>query len=192
MERSLADVVKLTGAKPRSVQLWADAGIVRAVEGTDRAGTGVHRRFDSDEVKLIALLAPLARFGVPIGWLRAFAKSFREAFQFGSKRRPRSPTAATAAALARAFERAAVGEGENYLVFTHTERAFERKAVGEGVNYLVFTHTERVLIFEVFTDEHKPVLIEPARIYEPELAGQAKKAIIGILNLTAILSELEG
>lgn len=171
MERTLADVVELTGAKRRSVQLWADAGIVRAVEGTDRAGTGVHRRFDSDEVKLIALLAPLARFGVPIGWLRTFAKSFREAFQFGSKKRPRSPTAATAALLARAFERAAVGEGENYLVFTHTRR---------------------VLIFEVFTDEHEPVLIEPARIYEPELAGQDKKAVIGILNLNAILSELEG
>lgn len=196
MERTLADVVELTGAKRRSVQLWADAGIVRAVEGTDRAGTGVHRRFDSDEVKLIALLAPLARFGVPIGWLRTFAKSFREAFQFGSKKRPRSPTAATAAALARAFERAAVGEGENYLVFTHTERAFERTAVGEGETNIVFkhvrfTHTRRVLIFEVFTDEHEPVLIEPARIYEPELAGQDKKAIIGILNLSAILSELE-
>ena len=170
MERTLADVVELTGAKRRSVQLWADAGIVRAVEGTDRAGTGVHRRFDTDEVKLIALLAPLARFGVPIGWLRAFAKSFREAFQFGAKRRARSPTAEMAA-LARAFERAAVGEGENYLVFTHSRR---------------------VLIFEVITDEHKPALIEPARVYEPEFAGQDKKAVIGILNLNAILSELEG
>lgn len=64
--------------------------------------------------------------------------------------------------------------------------------MGEGENYLVFTHTRRVLIFEVITDEHKPALIEPARVYEPELADQEKKAVIGILNLNAILSELEG
>ena len=44
----------------------------------------------------------------------------------------------------------------------------------------------------MITDEHKPALIEPARVYEPELADQEKKAVIGILNLNAILSELEG
>ena len=165
MERTLAEVVKLTGAKRRSVQLWADAGIILAVEGTDRAGTGVHRRFDSDEVKLIALLVPLARWGVPIGWLRHFAKSFREAFRFGSSGRKRLPTEAK---LARAFERAAVGEGHNYLVFAHTQKT---------------------LMFDVITDEHKPVLFNPARFAE-EIAFFDKTAVIGILDLSAILSEL--
>ncbi len=165
MERTLAEVVKLTGAKRRSVQLWADAGIILAVEGTDRAGTGVHRRFNSDEVKLIALLVPLARWGVSIGLLRAFARSFREAFRFGSSGRKRFPTEAKLA------------------------RAFERVAAGEGNNYLVFSHTQKTLMFDVITDEHKPALIDPACIAE-EWAFFDRAAVIGILDLSAILAKI--
>lgn len=165
MERTLAEVVKLTGAKRRSVQLWADAGIILAVEGTDRAGTGVHRRFGSDEVKLIALIVPLARWGMSIGLLRAFARSFREAFRFGSSGRKRFDTEAKLA------------------------RAFERVAAREGHNYLVFAHTQKTLLFDVITDEHKPALFDPARFAE-EFVFFDKTAIIGILDLSAILSEI--
>jgi len=163
---TLSKVVEVTGAKRRSVQLWADAGIIHAVEGTDRAGTGVHRRFDSNEVKLIALLVPLAKWGVPIGWLRHFAKSFREAFQFeegGAKRVPMS------AEIARAFERAAAGDGKNYLVFAHSEK---------------------VLSFDIITDEHGPAYIDPARI-EDEWMFLEGNIVIGILNLNASLRGLE-
>ncbi len=164
---TLSKVVEVTGAKRRSVQLWADAGIIRAVEGTDRAGTGVHRRFDSNEVKLIALLVPLAKWGVPIGWLRHFAKSFREAFQFeeeGAKRVPMS------AEIARAFERAAAGDGQNYLVFAHSEKA---------------------LSFDIITDEHGPAYIEPAGFEDSWMFLKGENVVIGILNLNASLRGLE-
>ncbi len=167
MGLTLSKVVEVTGAKRRSVQLWADAGFIHAVEGTDRAGTGVHRRFDSNEVKLIALLVPLAKWGVPIGWLRHFTKSFREAFQFdkgGAKRGPMS------AKFARAFERAAAGDGQNYLVFAHSEK---------------------VLSFDIITDEHGPAYIDPARIEDERMFLKGENVVTGILNLNASLRGLE-
>lgn len=163
---TLSKVVEVTGAKRRSVQLWADAGIIHAVEGTDRAGTGVHRRFDSNEVKLIALLVPLAKWGVPIGWLRHFARSFRDAFKFDQEGTTRSRMEWI---LARAFERAAAGEGHNYLVFAHSEK---------------------VLSFDIITDEHGPAYIDPARI-EDERMFLEGNIVIGILNLNASLRGLE-
>ncbi len=164
---TLSKVVKVTGAKRRSVQLWADAGIIHAVEGTDRAGTGVHRRFDSNEVKLIGLLVPLAKWGVPIGWLRHFARSFRDAFKFDQEGATRSRMEWM---LARAFERAAAGDGKNYLVFAHSEK---------------------VLYFDIITDEHGPAYIDPARVEDEWMFLKGENVVIGILNLNASLRGLE-
>lgn len=163
---TLSKVVEVTGAKRRSVQIWADAGIIHALEGTDRAGTGVHRRFDLNEVKLIALLVPLAKWGVPIGWLRAFARSFREAFQSDQEKQKRS------------------------IVTGNFSRAFERAVAGEGRNYLVFGHSEKVLSFDVMTDEHGPAYIDPARCADEWLI-QDRKIVIGILDLNASFCGIE-
>jgi hypothetical protein len=48
MKYTLADVVRESSAKRRSVQLWPDADIIRADSSTDRKGTGTHRRFGRD------------------------------------------------------------------------------------------------------------------------------------------------
>lgn len=79
MDRTLSDVAKVTGAKKRTIQLWADGGLIRAINATTRRGTGVHRRFAEGEVKVAALLTPLANLGLTIGQLEWFAALFRDA-----------------------------------------------------------------------------------------------------------------
>jgi hypothetical protein len=170
MSHTLSEIVKFTGAKRRSVQLWADAGIVMAVEGTDRAGTGIHRRFEISEVRLIALLVPLAAMGVPIGWLRYFARSFREAFQYDSLKRSRSMNA----------------KERNRIIMA---RAFERAADGDGHNYLLFTHGKNSLWFDVVTDEESPASVSlPLCFDAPQLAGPS--SFVGVLDLNVTLKEL--
>lgn len=75
---SLADLTALTGAKRRSVQLWAEAGVLQADLSTERAGTGVHRRFARDEAMVALLVAPFADLRVSIGMLKLLGDQFRQ------------------------------------------------------------------------------------------------------------------
>jgi hypothetical protein len=74
---TLSEVARISGAKPRSVQLWADAGVILPVAGTDREGSGRHRLFDIDEVVLAVIMARFAAEQIAIGALRAFSTSIR-------------------------------------------------------------------------------------------------------------------
>ena len=159
MGRTLSEVAKLTGAKRRSVQLWADAGIIQPVKGTDRAGTGVHRRFSIEEVRLIALLVPLAKWGVPIGWLQYFASEFRRAIAEGGsdRARPKMTRERLAGALSRATE-------------------------GKGNNYLLFMHLVEYLWFEVITDEEGPSSVDLTRCFA---SSWRTSSMMGVLDLNA-------
>jgi hypothetical protein len=78
MDYSLADLTKLTGAKRRSVQLWAEAGVVQADPGTERAGTGTHRRFSRKEAITACLVNAFAqRLQMPVGVLLHLSKVIR-------------------------------------------------------------------------------------------------------------------
>jgi hypothetical protein len=66
---TLADLVKMTGAKRRTVQLWSEGGAIKALPVTDRQGSGVHREFNLDEAMVAAVLVPFAEKGLPIGRL---------------------------------------------------------------------------------------------------------------------------
>lgn len=74
---TLADVARLTGAKPRSVQLWADAGVIKPVEGTDREGSGKHRQFRISEVAIAMVVSKFAPEQVAIGGLKGIAFTVR-------------------------------------------------------------------------------------------------------------------
>ena len=78
MDYSLADVVRMSGGKRRSVQLWAEAGAIRALSRTDRRGTGTHRRFSRDEVIIACCINSLARRQVGIGELARIGKALRK------------------------------------------------------------------------------------------------------------------
>lgn len=79
-EYTLADLTRLTGAKRRTVQLWAEAGVIVADPGTDRAGTGTHRKFSRQEAIIALVVNPLARLHISIGDLLKVADSVRRAF----------------------------------------------------------------------------------------------------------------
>jgi len=74
---SLADLTKLTGAKRRSVQLWAEAGVIQAKRETERAGTGTHRRFSRREAIIACIVKVFADGRVSIGVLKAIAQAVR-------------------------------------------------------------------------------------------------------------------
>jgi hypothetical protein len=75
---TLSDLTRLTGAKRRSVQLWAEGGAIRAEEETERQGSGVHRTFSRDEAIVACILAPFAEMGAPIGRLIRISNWLRE------------------------------------------------------------------------------------------------------------------
>ena len=66
---TLADLVRLTGAKRRAVQLWAEAGAIKADPMTERVGAGVHRTFSQDEAVIACFVAAFALDSAPIGRL---------------------------------------------------------------------------------------------------------------------------
>lgn len=85
-EFTLADLTKLTGVKRRTVQLWAEAAVIEAMADTERAGTGVHRRFSRQEAMIACVLAPLTLFQLSIGALKWTAAHIRETFNDDSQR----------------------------------------------------------------------------------------------------------
>ncbi len=162
--RTLSEVVSLTGAKRRSVQIWADRGVIRPVRGTEDAGTGVHRQFSIDEVRLVALLAPLSHLGLPVGWLRYFSAEFRKALHRSA--REHRDRAGTREQLARALHRAVANEGRNYLLFTHKEKS---------------------LWFEVITDDERAPIVDLGLCFEAPLGTER---FMGVLDLNACLRGL--
>jgi hypothetical protein len=70
MEYSLSDLARITGAKRRALQLWAEAGAILTQDGDIHGGRGTHRRYSRDEAIIACLLAPLSRVHqMPIGGL---------------------------------------------------------------------------------------------------------------------------
>ncbi|MCK1330273.1 hypothetical protein IVB57_18260 [Bradyrhizobium sp. CW9] len=74
---TLSDLSRAAGARPRSVQLWADAGIIKAASATDRAGSGTHRRFSRQEVIIACIVAAFAEQKIAIGGLTQIANRLR-------------------------------------------------------------------------------------------------------------------
>ena len=163
--RTLSEVVSLTGAKRRSVQIWGDRGVIQPVRGTEDAGTGVHRQFSIDEVRLVALLAPLSDLGLPVGWLRYFSAEFRKALHRSA--REHRDRADTRELLARALHRAVANEGRNYLLFTHKEKS---------------------LWFEVITDDERAPIVNLGLCFEAPLGSRER--FMGVLDLNACLRGL--
>jgi hypothetical protein len=86
LDYSLADVVRMTRGKRRSVQLWAESKAILAYSGTDRRGTGTHRRFSRDEVIIACCLNGLARRQVGIGELIRIGRGLRTFLNSGKFR----------------------------------------------------------------------------------------------------------
>lgn len=78
---SLADLTRITGAKRRSVQLWAEAGAIKANPSTERAGSGTHRSFSRDEAIIACLIHPFAMRQMAIGELLNVADAVRRHLQ---------------------------------------------------------------------------------------------------------------
>ena len=74
---SFSEIASATGAKPRTVQLWADAGVIIAEPGTDREGSGRHRKFGKSEVIIACIVAPFAVDKMAIGGLLNIARTIR-------------------------------------------------------------------------------------------------------------------
>jgi hypothetical protein len=74
---ALADITRITGAKRRTVQLWAEAGAIKADAVTERAGSGVHRTFSKEEVIIACVLNGFARNAISIGFLIRTAEVIR-------------------------------------------------------------------------------------------------------------------
>jgi hypothetical protein len=74
---NLSDLARITGAKRRSIQLWADAGAIRADKRTERAGSGVHRTFGRDEAIIACILSEFAKDAVAIGGLVKIGEGLR-------------------------------------------------------------------------------------------------------------------
>jgi hypothetical protein len=105
---SLGDLVEITGAKRRSIQLWADAGVIQAERATERAGTGVHRRFSRTEAIVACVIHPFAERQIAIGELLSISALIRSSVQMNPD----------------PYDAAILGEGETIFAY---ERHKKRK-----------------------------------------------------------------
>jgi hypothetical protein len=126
---TLADLARVTGAKRRSLQLWADAGVIRAKKGTNRAGTGTHRLFSRDEAIIACIIQAFALHQMSIGELQGIGMVLRDVFP------------ELYAEFNALLESAIKGEGDGTLVFESwwIEKDSERHTV---VNIFPTTEVE--------------------------------------------------
>jgi hypothetical protein len=66
---TLSALAEIAGMPKRAVQLWADAGVIKANPATMLAGSGVHRRFKREELIIACIIAPFAKQKMAIGAL---------------------------------------------------------------------------------------------------------------------------
>ena len=83
---TLADIVRISAAKRRSIQLWAEAGVIRAFTSTERKGTGTHRRFKRDEIIIACIINVFSMRQVAIGELERLATGLRRFLNWGRNR----------------------------------------------------------------------------------------------------------
>lgn len=75
MEYTLADLAKLTGLKPRTLQLWAEGGVLRVDEV--HGGSGRYRRYGRREAIIACLMVPFHRLQMTIGQLVLISADIR-------------------------------------------------------------------------------------------------------------------
>jgi hypothetical protein len=76
----------VTGAKRRSLQLWADAGVIQPSRDTARAGTGTHRQFSRDEAIVACIIHGFALHQIAIGELLKISEKVRGALAASDER----------------------------------------------------------------------------------------------------------
>jgi len=113
-EFTLSRLAEIARVPKRAVQLWADAGVVKADPSTMLAGSGVHRRFNRDELIVACIVAPFAKQKIAIGGLQVISDGVRGLLLMRRKHRDRNMFAI--------FDRAIAGSGSNYLLAYWVER----------------------------------------------------------------------
>ncbi len=103
---TLGDLIKITGAKSRQLQRWADEGVIQADRVTDKAGTGVHRRFSRREAIIACVIHPFAERQIMMPELVAISQQLRASLTFAGK----------------FFEAAIVGDGETIFAYEGYKR----------------------------------------------------------------------
>jgi hypothetical protein len=106
---TVADVIKATGLRRRTVQFWADKRVIHATKATQSGGHGVHRSFTRDELIISCIIHPLS-----LGWRRNQTRSLGELIELAKIIRIflRTPP------IRRDLEDAIAGEDEFYLIIT--------------------------------------------------------------------------
>lgn len=77
MELQTSEFARAIGATPRQVIHWTENMILWCLPGTNRKGTGNHRRYGEDEVAFGRLVRVLSQFGLTAGQLQAAAFTVR-------------------------------------------------------------------------------------------------------------------
>jgi hypothetical protein len=174
---TLGDISLKTAVPERLLRFWTDSGLLRpaAVGHPGRAehpGRGTPRRFSRIELQIAALLWPLASAGgQQIGYLQRFSFMFRRALTGEGPPRERVVGGTVDnSAIRRAVDRAARGEGENFVV--------------------VCAATDGRAKVEVVTDEAGPPLLDLTKLrFTPEGYSRGDSTTI-IVNLTDSLATL--
>ena len=87
---TLSDVVKLTGAKPRTIQYWSLNGVIQCDPETQHSGPGSPRQYSEDEVVIAMIINGVARMPLMIGALKDISNKIREMIQYGHKKKFKS------------------------------------------------------------------------------------------------------
>jgi len=74
---SLADLMKITGERRRSIQHWTDVGILKPEPGTTGHGPGVHRAYNSGEAVYALIAGELNRRKLPVSEILSITEALR-------------------------------------------------------------------------------------------------------------------
>lgn len=64
--------------KPRTLQVWTDAGVLLAESDTDRQGRGTHRRYRRSEVIIALIMSEMYQYNFPVGTMKEISGLVRD------------------------------------------------------------------------------------------------------------------
>ena len=74
---TVSEIARFIGEKPRTVQFWAEVGVLRPIEESFRKGKGVHRRFSRVEIDYANVAHLLSATNSPIGEIESVLHKIR-------------------------------------------------------------------------------------------------------------------
>jgi DNA-binding transcriptional MerR regulator len=190
---TISELASVLEEKVRTVQFWADSGVIRPVRASNRRGKGTIRRFTATELKLARVAHRLALTNSPIGEIREVVDTIRASHSSQALEVGVSMSEKAAAWASKLADKVGPG-GLNETQAKKICDAFAQFVVLMSNLYLAVSHSGPTFLvisyFREHTEVNRRILFWPAD-QSAQLTDIAKVGLQGFLGFKTLVFNAE-